>query len=191
MTAAATSSLKLEVDPLGQTYDKILIYAANLPRAFDFAAPPAYEGTDRIILLTGLDANQTYQVVAFLKRGTELSPQSNIVQQKTLYPAPLVSTSATPDGTATFTLDTHGETATKYQVRMAKSPTIPKYPEVPGVAYTSNTNPIVVNNLEPGVYNFYCAYMVGTVWSAITEVKSITVDLVLPQYSPPVLRLVE
>lgn len=76
------ASIKLQVDPLGQEYDEIRIYSANVPREFDMSAPPAYVGQETTATIAGLEPGQTYKFAAVLVRGEDKSGASNIVQQR-------------------------------------------------------------------------------------------------------------
>ena len=79
---ASAASIKLEVDTLGQQHDSIRIHMANIPRDFDFAAPPAYDGAAAEFQVDNLTQGQTYKFCARLVRGESVSPISNVVTYK-------------------------------------------------------------------------------------------------------------
>lgn len=80
--AAMAGSVRFYVDTLGQTHEKIQLFMANIPRDFDFAAPPAYDGAAAEFQVDNLTQGQTYKFCARLVRGESVSPISNVVTYK-------------------------------------------------------------------------------------------------------------
>jgi hypothetical protein len=79
---AEAASIRLQVDPLDQEYDSIRIHMANLPRDFDWNAPPVYVGKETTVTIPGLTPGQTYKFIAVLTRDDKASKGSNIIQEK-------------------------------------------------------------------------------------------------------------